>query len=53
MRPEDLDRLRSQGLDDRAIHDTDQVISLFNYYNRLADGMGVEWVDEPPTKSAS
>lgn len=53
MNPDDLDSLRRQGLDDRAIHDAVQVISLFNYYNRLADGMGVEWVDEPPTKSVS
>lgn len=43
----DLDRLRSQGFDDRGIHDIVQVAALFAYYNRLADGMGVK--HEPST----
>jgi uncharacterized peroxidase-related enzyme len=34
--------LREAGLDDRAIHDAAQVISYFNYINRLADGLGVD-----------
>lgn len=38
----DLDRLRDVGFDDRAIHDAVQVIALFNYYTRVADGLGVE-----------
>ncbi len=42
MRPEDLDALRSQHLDDRAIHDAVQVIAYFNYITRVADGLGVE-----------
>ena len=42
MSPGDLDELRSHGFDDRAIHDAVQVIGLFNYYTRLADGLGVE-----------
>ena len=42
MKPEDLDRLRRHGLDDRAIHDAVQVISYFNYITRIADGLGVE-----------
>jgi len=42
MNAEDLDILRSHGLDDRAIHDATQVISYFNYINRIADALGVE-----------
>ena len=42
----DLDLLRSQGFDDRAIHDIVQVTSLFAYYNRLAEGLGVEMESE-------
>jgi len=42
MTPEDLDGLRSHGLDDRAIHDAAQVISYFNYIKRIADALGVE-----------
>ncbi|MEM7117841.1 MAG: hypothetical protein AAF614_35750 [Chloroflexota bacterium] len=42
MSPADLDALRAHGLDDRAIHDATQVISYFNYINRVADALGVE-----------
>lgn len=45
---EDIAVLRRNGWDDRAIHDTTQVISYFNYINRIADGLGVEpedWID--------
>ena len=38
----DVERLRAHGLDDAAIHDVVQVTALFNYYDRLADGMGIE-----------
>ena len=38
----DVDELRKVDLDDRAIHDATQVISYFNYINRIADGLGVE-----------
>lgn len=40
--PEDLDHLRSTGLDDRAISDATQVIAYFNYIDRIADGLGVD-----------
>ena len=40
--PRDLDRLRDHGFDDRAIHDAVQIVALFNYYTRVADGLGVE-----------
>lgn len=38
----DIDALREAGFDDVAIHDIAQVVGLFNYYNRLADGLGIE-----------
>jgi uncharacterized peroxidase-related enzyme len=38
----DIDILRSQGFDDRAIHDATQVIAFFNYITRVANGLGVE-----------
>jgi len=43
--PADLDRLRDQGFDDRAIHDAVQVIGYFNYITRVADALGVERED--------
>jgi uncharacterized peroxidase-related enzyme len=45
MRPADLDALRDNGFDDRAIHDAVQVISYFNYITRVADALGVERED--------
>lgn len=42
MLPADLDELRAQGFDDRAIHDAVQVIGYFNYINRVASSLGVE-----------
>lgn len=38
----DIDALREQGWSDEAIHDAVQVTGFFNYYTRLADGLGVE-----------
>jgi uncharacterized peroxidase-related enzyme len=46
---EDIDQLRSVGLDDRAITDACQVVSYFNYINRIADGLGVDL--EPEMRS--
>lgn len=37
----DVIALREAGLDDTAIHDVAQVVAMFNYYNRLADGLGI------------
>ena len=42
MRPGDLDRLREQGFEDRAIHDAVQIIGYFNLMTRVAEGLGVE-----------
>jgi uncharacterized peroxidase-related enzyme len=41
----DADALRAHGWDDAAVHDAIQVVSYFNYINRVADGVGIE--DEP------
>ena len=41
MTEADIIQLRDQGLDDRAIHDATQVISYFNYINRVADALHV------------
>lgn len=42
MSADDVDALRGLGFDDGAIHDIVQVAALFNYYDRLADGLGIE-----------
>jgi uncharacterized peroxidase-related enzyme len=38
----DADALRAAGFDDRGVLDIVLVVSLFNFMNRLADGLGVE-----------
>ena len=38
----DVGRLKDAGFDDRAVLDICQVVSYYNYVNRLADGLGVE-----------
>jgi alkylhydroperoxidase family enzyme len=47
----DIDALRAHGWSDAAIHDALQVISYFNYINRIADAVGIE--DEPEWGSAT
>lgn len=54
---EDIAALRESGFDDATIHDIVQVVALFAYYNRLADGLGIDpepewgWSDRrPPAK---
>ena len=41
VRRADLDRLRQVGFADRAILQINLLASLFNYFNRVADGLGV------------
>jgi alkylhydroperoxidase family enzyme len=41
----EVERLRAAGLSDEAIHDAIQVVSFFNYINRIAEAVGIE--DEP------
>ena len=38
----DVEALRAAGLEDVAVHDAVQVVSYFNYVNRVADGLDVE-----------
>jgi len=38
----DVEALRSAGFGDTAIHDIVQVTGFFSYYNRLADGLGID-----------
>lgn len=42
MSDADLGPLRAEGLTDRDIVDLNQVVSYFNYVNRIADGLGVD-----------
>ena len=42
MTEADVVALRAHGLSDEAIHDVVQITALFNYYNRLADGLGID-----------
>jgi uncharacterized peroxidase-related enzyme len=50
----DVAVLRGHGFDDAAIHDVVQVTALFNYFDRIADGLGIdpepEWADPRPGK---
>ncbi len=42
MHQDDVGALRAVGFDDVAIHDAAQVVSYFNYINRMAEALGVE-----------
>ena len=42
MKESDVQGLRSAGLSDEQILSTVAITSLFNFMNRLADGLGVE-----------
>jgi uncharacterized peroxidase-related enzyme len=41
VRPEDHDRLRDSGFDDKGILQITLIASWFNYINRVADALGV------------
>jgi uncharacterized peroxidase-related enzyme len=60
MRPasitrEDVDRIRSAGFDDRALHDICAVTAYYAFVNRIADGLGVELEPrfDPPAPSGA
>ncbi len=38
----DVDSLRAQGFEDRAIHDICAIAAYYAFVNRIADGLGVE-----------
>ena len=42
MQKTDVEALRAQGLADADILDAVEVISYFNYINRVADGLGID-----------
>ena len=42
IRCRDVETLRKHGLKDRDILDAVQVISYFNYINRVADALGID-----------
>jgi alkylhydroperoxidase family enzyme len=39
---DDVNRLRTAGFSDTAIHDAAAITAYFNFVNRLASGLGVE-----------
>ncbi len=54
MTRDDVAALRAAGFGDTAIHDIVQVTGFFCYYNRLADGLGIDPESpEPPAIHAS
>ena len=42
MTRSDVEALRAAGFSDTAIHDVVQITGFFSYYNRLADGLGID-----------
>jgi alkylhydroperoxidase family enzyme len=40
--PQEIAALRAAGFSDTAIHDIVQITGFFSYYNRLADGLGID-----------
>ena len=48
MTKDDIETLRTAGFSDTAIHDIVQITGFFSYYNRLADGLGID--PEPPAR---
>jgi uncharacterized peroxidase-related enzyme len=42
IEPADVQRLRTAGFDDRAIHDLCAIAAYYGFVNRIADGLGVE-----------
>ena len=52
VRREDIEALRGLGLTDRAILDGTIVAALFNYFNRVADALGIDLEPHmPPPES--
>ena len=48
MRRADVESLRRNGFEDRAIHDICAVAAYYAFVNRIADGLGVELESEGP-----
>ncbi len=47
VRPEDVERARAAGADDKAIHDTVLIAAAFCMYNRYVDGLAT-WAPRDP-----
>ncbi len=45
---EDVNQLRSHGLNDRGLHDICAITAYFAFVNRMADGLGVELEERFP-----
>ena len=43
---DDIAKLADNGFSEEAIHDIAQVVSYFNYVNRMADSLGIELESE-------
>lgn len=52
MEHSDVVALRDLGFDDAAVSDIAQVTALFAYFNRLADGLGIDLESEMPPSPA-
>ena len=46
----DVDALRNVGLSENAISDAAQVIGYFNYINRIAESLGVDFEPDMPPR---
>ena len=53
MTRDDVEALRAHGFDDAAIHDIVQVAAMFNYYTRIADGLGIDPEPDMPPRPGS
>ncbi len=53
MEPSDVENLNRLGFDDDAVNDIVQVTALFAYFNRLADGLGIDLEREMPARFPS
>ena len=47
MTQADVDRLITEGLDERAVHDLASIVAYFAFVNRIANGLGVELEHDP------
>jgi len=52
IRRRDVEKLRKHGLADRDILDAVEVISYFNYINRVADALGIDPEPEMPRRKS-
>lgn len=46
----DVEALMRHGFDDSAVNDIVQVTALFAYFNRLADGLGIDLEPDMPVR---